>query len=246
MIGCLDVPDSGDYFLGGQNVARLSPDELAKVSREHVGFIFQRYHLMPDLSALDNVKIPAIYAGIRRDERRFLAASLLEKLGLKGREHHKPGELSGGQQQRVSIARALINGAEVILADEPTGALDSRSGQEVLAILNELNKRGHTVVIVTPSFSVRRISSAHRKHSAIVSEKSPFCGRKQHKNGKSTDTEQATYLFCGKHSVRAVDPKLGTITSGIKKPALHGRKVVQLGQTIYQPWLMTDRIRTPQ
>jgi len=154
IMGCLDVPDSGDYFLGGQNVARLSPDELAKVRREHVGFIFQRYHLMPDLSALDNVEIPAIYAGIRRVERRFLAASLLEKLGLKGREHHKPGELSGGQQQRVSIARALINGGEVILADEPTGALDVRSGQEVLAILNELNQRGHTVVIVTHDMQV--------------------------------------------------------------------------------------------
>jgi len=154
IMGCLDVPDSGDYFISGQNVARLTPDELAKVRREHIGFIFQRYHLMPDLSALDNVEIPAIYANSRRDQRRLLAATLLEKLGLKGREHHKPGELSGGQQQRVSIARALINGGEVILADEPTGALDSRSGLEVMAILTELNKLGHTVVIVTHDLKV--------------------------------------------------------------------------------------------
>ncbi|MCB2248796.1 MacB family efflux pump subunit [Salmonella enterica subsp. diarizonae] len=154
IMGCLDVPDHGDYYISGQNAAQLSPDELAGVRREHIGFIFQRYHLMPDLSASGNVEIPAIYASSGRDRRRLRAASLLGRLGLEGREHHKPGELSGGQQQRVSIARALINGGEIILADEPTGALDSQSGQEVLKILSELNQRGHTVVIVTHDMKV--------------------------------------------------------------------------------------------
>lgn len=126
IMGCLDVPDCGDYFISGQNAAQLSPDDLARIRREHIGFIFQRYHLMPDLSALSNVEIPAIYANSEREKRRLRAATLLGRLGLEGREHHKPGELSGGQQQRVSIARSLINGGEIILADEPTGALDTQ------------------------------------------------------------------------------------------------------------------------
>ena len=156
IMGCLDVPNRGDYYIDGQNAACLSPDELARVRREHIGFIFQRYHLIPDLSALGNVEIPAIYANSERDSRRQRATALLGRLGLEGREHHKPCELSGGQQQRVSIARALINGGKIILADEPTGALDSQSGQEVLAIMNELNRRGHTVVMVTHDMKVAR------------------------------------------------------------------------------------------
>lgn len=149
ILGCLDTPDSGDYRLGGRDTARLSPDELAFLRREHIGFIFQRYHLMNDLTAAANTEIPAIYAGSNRSERRKRAMELLARLGLAGREHHKPGELSGGQQQRVCIARALMNGGEIILADEPTGALDSASGREVLATLSELNLLGHTIVMVT-------------------------------------------------------------------------------------------------
>ncbi|WP_413493560.1 MacB family efflux pump subunit [Morganella psychrotolerans] len=149
ILGCLDTPDSGNYRLGGRDTARLSPDELASLRREHIGFIFQRYHLMNDLTAAANTEIPAIYAGSNRSERRARALELLARLGLAGREYHKPGELSGGQQQRVCIARALMNGGEIILADEPTGALDSASGQEVLAILSELNQLGHTIVMVT-------------------------------------------------------------------------------------------------
>lgn len=156
IMGCLDVPDSGDYVIDGQNAAQLSADALAQIRREHIGFIFQRYHLMPDLSALGNVEIPAIYANRPRDQRRLRAAQLLARLGLEGWENHRPGQLSGGQQQRVSIARSLINGGEIILADEPTGALDSQSGQEVLAILSELNQRGHTVVIVTHDMNVAK------------------------------------------------------------------------------------------
>ncbi len=132
------------------------PMSWLECAGEHIGFIFQRYHLIPDLSALGNVEIPAIYANSERDSRRQRATALLGRLGLEGREHHKPCELSGGQQQRVSIARALINGGKIILADEPTGALDSQSGQEVLAILNELNRRGHTVVMVTHDMKVAR------------------------------------------------------------------------------------------
>lgn len=154
IIGCLDVPDGGDYYIAGQNASLLSPDELARIRRERIGFIFQRYHLIPDLSALGNVEIPAIYADSEREDRQQRSSLLLERLGLKGREHHKPAELSGGQQQRVSIARSLINGGEIILADEPTGALDSQSGQEVLAILSELHQRGHTVIMVTHDMNV--------------------------------------------------------------------------------------------
>ncbi|MCG9025580.1 MacB family efflux pump subunit [Laribacter hongkongensis] len=149
ILGCLDRPSRGRYYVKGQETRRLSPDELATLRRETFGFIFQRYHLLSDLDALGNAEIPAIYAGLRPDNRRERASRLLARLGLADRLHHRPGQLSGGQQQRVSIARALVNGGEVILADEPTGALDSHSGQEVMAILHELHAEGHTVIMVT-------------------------------------------------------------------------------------------------
>ncbi|WP_027823858.1 MacB family efflux pump subunit [Laribacter hongkongensis] len=149
ILGCLDRPSRGRYCVKGQETRRLSPDELATLRRETFGFIFQRYHLLSDLDALGNAEIPAIYAGLRPDSRRERASRLLARLGLSNRLHHRPGQLSGGQQQRVSIARALVNGGEVILADEPTGALDSHSGQEVMAILHELHAEGHTVIMVT-------------------------------------------------------------------------------------------------
>ena len=149
ILGCLDRPSRGRYCVKGQETRRLSPDELATRRRETFGFIFQRYHLLSDLDALGNAEIPAIYAGLRPDSRRERASRLLARLGLSNRLHHRPGQLSGGQQQRVSIARALVNGGEVILADEPTGALDSHSGQEVMAILHELHAEGHTVIMVT-------------------------------------------------------------------------------------------------
>lgn len=130
IMGFLDTPDSGDYFFNGRHTSHLSLNELATQRREHIGFIFQRYHLMSDLTAVNNVEIPAIYSGCHRDIRNKRAMELLSRLGLSGREYHFPSELSGGQQQRVCIARALMNGGEVILADEPTGALDSTSGQK--------------------------------------------------------------------------------------------------------------------
>lgn len=149
LLGCLDRPSSGHYFFRGQDTATLDALGLADLRCHHFGFIFQRYHLLPHLDACANVEIPAIYAGQARQPRRERAIQLLSRLGLADRMHHQPGQLSGGQQQRVSIARALMNGAEVILADEPTGALDSQSGQEVLAILKELHQLGHTVILVT-------------------------------------------------------------------------------------------------
>lgn len=149
ILGCLDRPTSGEYRIHGQATSALDADALAALRRHNFGFIFQRYHLLPHLDALGNVEMPAIYAGGDATLRRERAASLLTRLGLGDRLGHRPAQLSGGQQQRVSIARALMNGGEVILADEPTGALDSRSGQEVMTILKELHAAGHTVILVT-------------------------------------------------------------------------------------------------
>jgi macrolide transport system ATP-binding/permease protein len=149
IIGCLDRASAGTYEFGGRNISALTPDELAELRREHFGFIFQRYQLLSDLNAVENVAVPAIYAGIDGAARNERAVRLLTRLGLGDRLHHRPNALSGGQQQRVSVARALMNGGEVILADEPTGALDSKSGAELMALLKELHAEGHTIIIVT-------------------------------------------------------------------------------------------------
>jgi macrolide transport system ATP-binding/permease protein len=154
IIGCLDRATSGSYEIAGRDTARLEPDELAELRREHFGFIFQRYHLLSELTALGNVEIPAVYAGVAPAERARRSGELLSRLGLPDRLSHRPGQLSGGQQQRVSIARALMNRGEIILADEPTGALDRKSGEEVLTILAELNAEGQTIVVVTHDASV--------------------------------------------------------------------------------------------
>ncbi|MGX1099429.1 MacB family efflux pump subunit [Amorphus sp. MBR-141] len=154
ILGCLDRPTSGRYVISGRETSKLDPDELAELRREHFGFIFQRYHLLAELTALGNVEVPAIYAGRSPAERAEHAEALLTRLGMAERTGHRPGQLSGGQQQRVSIARALMNGGEVILADEPTGALDKSSGEEVLRILDELHAEGKTVVIVTHDAAV--------------------------------------------------------------------------------------------
>ncbi|MGE8280768.1 MAG: MacB family efflux pump subunit [Stenotrophomonas sp.] len=154
ILGCLDRPTVGSYKVAGRETGRMQPDELAELRREHFGFIFQRYHLLGDLDARGNVEVPAIYAGTPAEARRARAEALLDRLGLNDRMGHKPGQLSGGQQQRVSIARALMNGGEVILADEPTGALDTASGEEVMKILGELHAEGHTIIIVTHDMHV--------------------------------------------------------------------------------------------
>lgn len=159
ILGCLDKPSSGHYRVQGQDTGQMSADELAGLRREYFGFIFQRYHLLGDLTAMDNVAVPAVYAGSAQQQRQQRASQLLANLGLGQRLKHRPNQLSGGQQQRVSIARALMNGGEVILADEPTGALDKQSGIDVMRILKELNAQGHTVILVTHDSQVANHAS---------------------------------------------------------------------------------------
>jgi|TARA_R110002126_G_scaffold203115_4_gene350498 macrolide transport system ATP-binding/permease protein len=159
ILGCLDRPSAGTYSFAGKEVGQLGPDALAALRREHFGFIFQRYQLLPDLDAIENVAMPAVYAGVDGEARRERAIALLTRLGLGERLTHRPNALSGGQQQRVSVARALMNGGEVILADEPTGALDSRSGKELLALLSELHQDGHTIIIVTHDPAVAALTN---------------------------------------------------------------------------------------
>lgn len=154
ILGCLDQATAGSYKIYGKSVSQLTADELAELRREHFGFIFQRYHLLGDINARDNVAVPAVYAGMPSDKRDERATKLLADLGLAEKTQNRPSQLSGGQQQRVSIARALMNGGDVILADEPTGALDSKSGKDVMAILQDLNAKGHTIIMVTHDPSI--------------------------------------------------------------------------------------------
>ncbi|WP_010116097.1 MacB family efflux pump subunit [Acinetobacter sp. P8-3-8] len=156
ILGCLDQPTSGSYQVNGRETRELEPDELAQLRREYFGFIFQRYHLLGDLNAAGNVEVPAIYAGMDPTVRQKRAHEILSDLGLGEKTQNRPNQLSGGQQQRVSIARALMNGGDVILADEPTGALDKNSGVEVMRILRELNAKGHTIILVTHDMNVAK------------------------------------------------------------------------------------------
>ncbi len=149
IIGCLDVPTSGYYLLGGQDVGAMNKNQLADIRNKELGFIFQQYNLLPKLSALENVEMPLMYGGMGKSQRRQRAMEMLELVGLGKKMKNKPTELSGGQQQRVSIARALSGRPSVLLADEPTGALDSHTGREVLAMLQSLHKEGNTVVLIT-------------------------------------------------------------------------------------------------
>ena len=149
MLGCLDVCTSGEYRINGQDVSHLSDDDLSEIRNNEFGFIFQGFNLIPSLNALENVELPLIYRGIGREERRRLSAAALEKVGLEKRMDHRPAEMSGGQQQRVAIARAIAAAPPVILADEPTGNLDKRSGADVMEILRGLWKEGRTVILIT-------------------------------------------------------------------------------------------------
>jgi putative ABC transport system ATP-binding protein len=156
IIGCLDVPTSGQYFLNDQDVSAMKDDEQARIRNKTLGFIFQQYNLIHKLSALENVELPLIYRGFHEKERRELAMQALERVGIAEKHKNLPSQLSGGQQQRVSIARALVGNPSVILADEPTGALDSRTGVEVLAFLQTLNAEGNTVVLITHDMNVAK------------------------------------------------------------------------------------------
>lgn len=154
IIGCLDVPTEGRYLLNGQDVGQLSRNQLAVIRNQTLGFIFQQYNLLPKLNLMENVMVPLLYAGVPLRERRERALDALDAVGLRAKAKHRPNQLSGGQQQRVSIARALVGRPSVILADEPTGALDSKTGREVLKILQDLNAQGNTVVLITHDNSI--------------------------------------------------------------------------------------------
>jgi len=149
IIGCLDKSTAGEYWLEGVNISTLNEVELAKIRNLKIGFVFQSFNLLPRITALQNVELPMIYAGIGSKERRKKAISALDRVGLEPRMHHKPNEMSGGQKQRVAIARALVNSPAIILADEPTGNLDSTSGEEIMTVFQDLNKEGVTIVLVT-------------------------------------------------------------------------------------------------
>ena len=161
VIGCLDVPSTGRYWLNGQAVESLGEAELARIRNRELGFVFQSFNLLPRATALENVQLPLLYSGVRRAERRERAATMLQKVGLGERMDHRPNELSGGQRQRVAIARALVTHPALLLADEPTGALDTRTGEEIMALFGELQAQGQTVMLVThePEIAAR----AHRQ-----------------------------------------------------------------------------------
>lgn len=154
IIGCLDVPTTGSYILNGTDVSKLTDDEQAEIRNKKLGFIFQQYNLLPKLNVLDNVKLPLLYKGLREQEQTERAIEALKRVGIADKAHHKPSQLSGGQQQRASIARALAGSPSVILADEPTGALDSKTSGEVIDFLIELNRQGNTIILITHDNSI--------------------------------------------------------------------------------------------
>ena len=223
ILGCLDKPTSGTYHFAGINVARLDPDSLAMLRREAFGFVFQGYHLIPTLDVMSNVLVPSVYAGTQTETAMARAIRLLARLGLTQRVANRPRQLSGGQQQRVSIARALMNGGHLILADEPTGALDSHSGAEVMKLLNELADAGHTVILITHDQKVadqaRRVV---RIHDGRVVEDSgecvppPVLSHPLGKAGKAEAAEQA--VMAGK-----------TVTAG---QSVTAGKAATAGQTV--------------
>jgi macrolide transport system ATP-binding/permease protein len=227
ILGCLVPPSQGQYLLRGRNVSRLSRNEQADLRRSAFGFVFQRYHLLGHLNAEDNVLAPALYVAGQQKHLRARARLLLANLGLAERVHYHPGQLSGGQQQRVSIARALMNGGEVILADEPTGALDSQSGEEVMAILRELNAQGHTVIIVThnPDIAAYARRVIHIQDGGIVSDTLP-------QRGPTDEEPRARPVFSStqRSSISAMKGWLGALKIAsswlVKKPLQAGLTIL--------------------
>ena len=189
IIGCLDTLTSGSYKLGGKDITHFSPDELSELRLKKFGFIFQRYNLISANNALENVALPAIYAGSHKDERTARALELLDMLGLKGKEYQNPNKLSGGQQQRVSIARALMNGGEILLCDEPTGALDSASGEMVLKILKELNAKGNTIIMVTHDKGI----ASHANRIIEIKDGQIICDEKKDAKLAKLEPPKLTY-----------------------------------------------------
>jgi putative ABC transport system ATP-binding protein len=174
MLGCLDTPTSGRYEFNGQNVATMVDDELAEIRNREIGFVFQTFNLLARSDSLKNVELPLIYAGIAPQERHRRAKEVLESVGLGDRIHHKPNELSGGQRQRVAVARALVNRPSIILADEPTGNLDSKTGVEIMALFDDLYERGNTIIVVTHEESIaRHARRIIRIHDGLIESDGP-------------------------------------------------------------------------
>lgn len=159
ILGCLDIPTSGRYLFNDVEVETLSDDELSVIRNKKIGFIFQTFNLLPKADAVHNVEIPLIYAGVNKVDRKFMAEQALRRVGLEDRLHHRPSEMSGGQRQRVAIARALVNNPEIILADEPTGNLDSKTGKEIMKLFDSLHKEGNTVILITHEESIAHYSN---------------------------------------------------------------------------------------
>ena len=179
MLGCLDTPTSGRYEFNGRNVAEMDDDELAAIRNREIGFVFQTFNLLPRATSLRNVELPLIYAGMDRESREERAAQALTDVGLGDRIQHKPNELSGGQRQRVAIARALVNNPSIILADEPTGNLDSRTGEEIMALLEDLYRRGHTIILVTHERDIAAHArrTIHLRDGVVESDEQTFVPR---------------------------------------------------------------------
>ncbi|MBW7903090.1 MAG: ABC transporter permease [Rhodocyclaceae bacterium] len=234
ILGCLDRASAGTYRFAGQDIASLSADELAWLRREAFGFVFQGYHLIPSLDALHNVQVPAVYAGVSATERETRAAQLLERLGLDERAGHRPHQLSGGQQQRVSIARALMNGGHVILADEPTGALDTQSGKEVMALLRELADAGHTVILITHDPQV----AGQARRVVSISD-----GRIIRDTAPEAESEQAADTV----SAAPASPDAGAFMARMAQGVAHGASwLADAGEAVGSAWraLSANRFRT--
>ena len=174
IVGCLDTPTSGDYVLSGEVVKGLDRNRLAEIRNKHIGFVFQNFNLLPYASALENVELPLLFSGVSTRERQERASAMLRRVGLEDRMEHKPTELSGGQMQRVAIARALVNRPAIVLADEPTGNLDSASGQAIVTLFRELHAAGQTIVLITHDSGVARLASrvVRMQDGAIVEDRS--------------------------------------------------------------------------
>ncbi len=172
ILGCLDTPTSGEYFLEGENVSQLSGDQLAHIRNKKIGFVFQTFNLLPRMSALDNVALPLIYAGLNKKSRLEMAERALTIVGLEDRMHHNPNELSGGQRQRVAIARAIVNNPAIVLADEPTGNLDTKTSIEIMEIFENIHKAGNTVILVTHEHDIAEFAARaiHLRDGLIESD----------------------------------------------------------------------------